>query len=1603
MTAKTIRKYFAAILSVMLMLTTMNGVSPIVYAEEKDSKLAFQSVGESEVGKTYYVDGENGDNTLDGLTPQTAWKDFEKVNATTFEAGDHILLHAQSTWNNTLLHPKGNGNEEHRIFIDFYDTDSKGNAVYESDTRPVINGNGTYSTGTFKRAISGAVQLVNQEYWTISNLEVTNSPDLDNQEAYLKPGDAQRAGILVLGYEQDRTFNKITVRNNYVHDVQTEYYLNFSGNRETKRLKAVGGIIVLGAWFDEDGNVTLNQGDHRSTTGFDDVLIENNIVQRVGLEGIRTKADSDTSVANTFHKTLSNIVIRNNYLEDVAGDGIVLSEIKHGGVVDGNVAVRVSNADYGTHNYAGVWAMSVDGGLFENNEVYGIQYGYNDGEAFDIDMGSNNVVYQYNYSHHNTGGFMLLMSDQRDSIIRYNVSANDGGGNRGTKAHNPGGTGGSYEYKEQSIFHYWVKSDGRAMPQIHNNTFYVGDGISTSLYGEGNSSDNSGTVAHFHNNILYKEGEGQLRFLTNYPNQGQDPTERKMVDNPEDYIKNNVIWPASIASEKSGATVEKLEAAGNIIANPKLAITDNPELVKELANQEFTTMDIANDDIKAFTSKERLRDRASLFMLTEDSPAIAKGLSSSNTIDKDFFGTDLTNKAVDIGFHQYSNIERIISYKDVELELLTATGVYPSLPTSLAIEFTETVQGEEVATATKNFDIQWDRITKEQLSTPGTIEVKGHAVGLDDSDVSIVAKVTFAGELGEGKDSLAFDASQTAFVQKSDGNKAYSADAGTTGNVGAKEQYKHPYGSTSFGGNYVLKMKNAGAAAYNRRIYVEIDTEHLDDYKDLKNASLQLRVTRYDAWSGAGSSDDSRLRNTQFKMNVYAVDSNWTKDTITWNNGPGNGDTPTAPLVASNTFTNGNIIDNDNIINIDISSYMLSLLQEGGELPDKVSFLLAIDGSNLPGYNPDNSGFDAFSTEGAAKAFELYQEGKLTLPAGHDQNMDAKTLAPKIVFTNVYETGYEDINLEVEAGTAPTLPETVTINYSNGSSKDVSVNWPTVDPNLYSKAGVFEVVGYADGISTPIVATVTVTTKSIVSFKDLEVLDRFAGTTRFELELPTEVTAVLNDESELVIPVIAWDDDVSNYSPTSEPGTYSFPAAIELPVGIENPSDLKAAQTVRTHAEPETITFNNEEVISIQATDSHQISATVVGKAPFTETDAYSSQLTYQLVDTQAETRADVLDTVVLPEVDENGLITTTLATTPGTYDITVSSAVKEGVSANFTFEVVEFEDIDLTELENLVKDAEALSLDGRPQTLIDALKAAIQAAKDVIENTEATQEDINKVFASLKEAVSNIENFVDKTALETLVSEAEAKDLTIYTDETAQAVVDAITAAKLVVANDDATEVEVNTALDALQEALDNLVEKAPVVDKTALEALINEAEAKDTSTYTAESVELFDAALSAAQAVLANDAATQAEVNNAILVLQSAIDNLVTKDPVVSVDKSKLEALIKEVEGKDTSAYTEASVKALNTAIANAKAVLANDDATQGEVNAALTALQEAVDGLVKKDTTPTEPTKPTVPKDDKEQPATGIESNNGLYAILVIGVSALALMLLRKRKQA
>ena len=126
---------------------------------------------------------------------------------------------------------------------------------------------------------------------------------------------------------------------------------------------------------------------------------------------------------------------------------------------------------------------------------------------------------------------------------------------------------------------------------------------------------------------------------------------------------------------------------------------------------------------------------------------------------------------------------------------------------------------------------------------------------------------------------------------------------------------------------------------------------------------------------------------------------------------------------------------------------------------------------------------------------------------------------------------------------------------------------------------------------------------------------------------------------------------------------------------------------------------------------------------------------------------------------------------------------------------------------------------------------------------------------------------------------------------------------------------------------------------DKTALEALIEEAEKYAEENYTTDSWTQFKEALDAAKEVAADENALEKDVEDAYNSLKDAMANLVLR-----ADKTRLQSLYDMVDGLDKSLYTETSVAGLTDPMANAQTVLANADATQEEVDAAYEALIRA-----------------------------------------------------------
>ncbi|WP_440895141.1 polysaccharide lyase family 8 super-sandwich domain-containing protein [Amphibacillus sp. Q70] len=204
----------------------------------------------------------------------------------------------------------------------------------------------------------------------------------------------------------------------------------------------------------------------------------------------------------------------------------------------------------------------------------------------------------------------------------------------------------------------------------------------------------------------------------------------------------------------------------------------------------------------------------------------------------------------------------------------------------------------------------------------------------------------------------------------------------------------------------------------------------------------------------------------------------------------------------------------------------------------------------------------------------------------------------------------------------------------------------------------------------------------------------------------------------------------------------------------------------------------------------------------------------------------------------------------------------------------------------------------------------------------------------------------VDKTDLRELVEAHADKQEEGYTADSWEVFAEAISNAEAVLADEEATQEEVNQALENLQTALDQLEEKEVEPDKSALVELIEIAEKLTESDYTESSYADLIAALDAAQTVLADEEATQEEVNQALENLQTALDQLEEKE--VEVNKSILADLVETVEKLTESDYTETSYADLAEALEAAQTILANEEATQEEVDQAVIALQEAVDQL-------------------------------------------------------
>ncbi|NDL59454.1 carboxypeptidase regulatory-like domain-containing protein [Phytoactinopolyspora mesophila] len=368
------------------------------------------------VGTTYYVDASGGDDAASGLDEGQAWQSLDRVNETTFEPGDRILLRSGEQWSGQLW-PKGSGAAGTPITIDSYGDGPK----------PRIDGEGE---------VAEAVRLFNQEHWEIRNLDVSNEVPVGSV-----PGEnlGDLRGIGVLG-DNGQTLSHFVIDSVDVHDVSGEikWIGGNPGNNSPgvtwgtgwDRSKNTGGIIFLTSVPDiaDPGDPTILNG----------ITVQNSTVKNTSFSNIAVKqytGDAPGAVTTGWGERRTendsrftphtDVTIRGNYLTqadaDFGANGVYLTNVR-GGLVEHNVIDRVG--------VSGVETFAADQVTVQFNEISGTRsaQGSADGNGMDPDIATTNQLFQYNYLHGNEDGILLCACRSGvnfgSAVVRYNVVVN---------------------------------------------------------------------------------------------------------------------------------------------------------------------------------------------------------------------------------------------------------------------------------------------------------------------------------------------------------------------------------------------------------------------------------------------------------------------------------------------------------------------------------------------------------------------------------------------------------------------------------------------------------------------------------------------------------------------------------------------------------------------------------------------------------------------------------------------------------------------------------------------------------------------------------------------------------------------------------------------------------------------------------------------------------------------------------------------------------------------------------------------------------------------------------------------------------------------------
>lgn len=285
---------------------------------------------------------------------------------------------------------------------------------------------------------------------------------------------------------------------------------------------------------------------------------------------------------------------------------------------------------------------------------------------------------------------------------------------------------------------------------------------------------------------------------------------------------------------------------------------------------------------------------------------------------------------------------------------------------------------------------------------------------------------------------------------------------------------------------------------------------------------------------------------------------------------------------------------------------------------------------------------------------------------------------------------------------------------------------------------------------------------------------------------------------------------------------------------------------------------------------------------------------------------------------------------------------------------------VDTDDLENLYFEAVALNADDYTAESYADLVTAMDAAKAVISDTAATQDELTEAYEALDAAMDALVAYAtdaDRTALTAVIAEMKAVSLDYFQDDdnwsafqAAIASAEELVAAETVTANE---LVAMSNALYAAKGNLVSVVNKDDLAEQYALASEVSVADVVDGTNAVA-----FTTAMSAAATALESSSASQEDVDAALDALTAAYEAIEPKESAAI--RTTWAEIVARAESIDEDDYTEEQLLVISemlavepttwaefdTVIATLNAILVEEADMTPAANVAIQALEVDVD---------------------------------------------------------